>query len=163
MSTFNTDYNLPGILKMLISSIVPINNIDSMIHAHKYRQLRTSFFFFAKASSLIKRKILSARWHVRSSLTKSFRPGCLGSFFSRRGHSYELPLGEHIRLILFLFSNERASNPSRSPALPSVPLRATNGLWIASSFCRATSFTEGFHSPLYPRALVLRASSHREN
>lgn len=48
---------------------------------------------------------------------------------------------------------ERASEQSGRPlALSSVSLCATNGLWIASSFCRATSFTEGFHSPLYPRA-----------
>lgn len=39
-------------------------------------------------------------------------------------------------------STRRIAAPHRAVHLP------TNGLWIASSFCQATSFTEGFHSTL---------------
>lgn len=55
----------------------------------------------------------------------------------------------------------RIAAPHRAVHLP------TNGLWIASSFYQATSFTEGFHSTLSrPRpsfSLPATALYHREN
>lgn len=107
---------------------------------------------------------------MRSSLTKSFCLGCPGSFFSHRGHPSESHLDAHTYTFLFLLlsyfasilllnerTSEQASNSSIPPALSSVPLHATNGLWIASSFCRATSFTREFS--FYPR--VTSSFAHR--
>lgn len=101
-------------------------------------------------SHLIRKKSFKA--NDTCGLAKSFCPGCLEihSFLA----AANLPSCLDAFALFYSYSTpERASEqPIRPLAHSSVPLRATNGLWIASSFCRATSFTGGFHSPLYPRA-----------
>lgn len=114
-------------------------------------------------SSFYKKKIFrKARRHVRSSLTNHFVLAVQArSFLTAVIPPRVILMHTHASLslspsVLFCFhstserTNERAANSSIPPALSSVPLHATNGLWIASSFCRATSFTGEFS--FYQRA-----------
>ena len=118
-------------------------NINFQGFARKHRSWTSKKGFKADYRAVYPRKIILSwlSWY---------------SFFSRRNEPLSRTQRTHLLYftsILLLKSEMRASEQLVHPlTLSSVPLSATNSLWIASSFCRATSFTGGFHSSFYPRA-----------